>query len=300
MNSRSDTGTPTRPVSLTVGAAAPSPPVPMPLVTPDPELERSVPAVVALIPAHNEEAQIAATISSVQGQTVPCVRIIVLADNCTDRTVQVALEAGAEVLETVGNTAKKAGALNQGFRLLDERVDAILQMDADTELTPVFLEEALRDLEVPDVGGVCARFIPKRGLGTTVWQRTIVKLQKIEYMRYDSSLSRMKNVSVLSGTACVYRCGALRGVTEMYAVAALEHVIAALYGRRELSRARQALGDELGEPAAGDPRTRSSGSASAASRSSGTWWRWGPFRRRCRGSRGTRPAWSRTTGSRWT
>jgi poly-beta-1,6-N-acetyl-D-glucosamine synthase len=261
MNPRSErgalAGAATPPVSLTVGAAAPAPPAAMPVATPEPEPERAVPAVVALIPAHDEEAQIAATIASVQRQTVSCARIIVLADNCTDRTVQVALEAGAEVYETVGNSAKKAGALNQGFRLLDDGVHAILQMDADTELTPAFLEETLRDLEAPDVGGVCARFIPKPGLGTTVWQRIIVKLQKIEYMRYDSSLSRMKNVSVLSGTACVYRRDALTGVTEMYAVAALEHVIAALYGRRELSAAQQSLRDQLAEPAAGDPRTRS-------------------------------------------
>ena len=46
----------------------------------------------------------------------------VLADNCTDATVEVARTHGVEVVETVGNTEKKAGALNQELaRLLPER-----------------------------------------------------------------------------------------------------------------------------------------------------------------------------------
>ena len=48
-------------------------------------------------------------------------RVVVIADNCTDATVEVAREHGVEVVETVGNTEKKAGALNQQLRRLPAR-----------------------------------------------------------------------------------------------------------------------------------------------------------------------------------
>jgi len=78
--------------------------------------------VVALIPAHDEEEQIAATIASVRAQTHRVERIVVVADNCSDRTAEAAA-AGADVYESVGNTAKKAGALNQGMRVIGPQYD---------------------------------------------------------------------------------------------------------------------------------------------------------------------------------
>ena len=66
-----------------------------------------------MIPAHNEEGQIVATIRSLRAQTRPPDRIIVAADNCTDATVELARGEGVEVYATVDNTHKKAGALNQ-------------------------------------------------------------------------------------------------------------------------------------------------------------------------------------------
>ena len=92
--------------------------------------------VTVLIPAHNEQDKIGATLRSLQEHDDPPDRIIVVADNCTDSTEQVARAAGVEVVPTVGNT-KEAGALNQVLvRLLpqlDEN-DTVMIMDADTVL----------------------------------------------------------------------------------------------------------------------------------------------------------------------
>ena len=71
--------------------------------------------VTVLIPAHNEAACIADTIASLRSQSHQPARIVVVADNCTDETVAIARGAGVEVFETVGNTKKKAGALNQAL-----------------------------------------------------------------------------------------------------------------------------------------------------------------------------------------
>jgi poly-beta-1,6-N-acetyl-D-glucosamine synthase len=95
-----------------------------------------------LIPAHNEEAQLGMALESVLRQSRPVDRIIVVSDNSTDRTVQIArrrADRGVEVIETVDNTQRKAGALNQVLAWLLPSLawnDAILEMDADTILTP--------------------------------------------------------------------------------------------------------------------------------------------------------------------
>ena len=59
--------------------------------------------LTALIPAHNEEALIGATIRSLMNQDRKPDRVIVVADNCSDGTVAVAKSLGVEVFETVKN-----------------------------------------------------------------------------------------------------------------------------------------------------------------------------------------------------
>lgn len=167
--------------------------------------------IVALIPAHNEEVGIAATVRSLLAQTRPPERVIVMADNCTDRTVEVARAAGAEVHETVGNTAKKAGALNQGLRAhmadLDDR-DLVVCMDADGALEPDFLEQALQVLaERPNVGGLSGAVVAREP------QNTVEAFQAIEYARGTRLMARAGGaVHVLSGACAVFPVRVLRHV----------------------------------------------------------------------------------------
>ncbi|MCL1801433.1 MAG: glycosyltransferase, partial [Promicromonosporaceae bacterium] len=50
--------------------------------------------ITVLVPAHNEEASLPTTLKSLWGQSRPPDRIIVVADNCTDRTVELAKAGG--------------------------------------------------------------------------------------------------------------------------------------------------------------------------------------------------------------
>ncbi len=50
-----------------------------------------------VIPAHNEEDVIAATLASLAG-VEPRLPVVVIADNCTDTTAQLARDAGAAVM----------------------------------------------------------------------------------------------------------------------------------------------------------------------------------------------------------
>ena len=199
-----------RPMSTGMNVEAPSN---KNLVARDPEggWARAVPMpeetrTVALVPAYNEEEHIGATVESLLRQTRQLDRIVVVADNCTDRTVSIAGSyEGVEVIETVGNTARKAGALNQGLQHVGRGYGYVVQMDADTELDERFVEEAVGELEAdPELGGVCSRFFAKDTTGL------LRLLQAMEYVRYDYVRHfREGKVSVLSGTGVVFRSSAL-------------------------------------------------------------------------------------------
>ena len=108
--------------------------------------------VTALIPAHNEQETICDAIEAVNGQVD---RVIVVADNCTDDTIELARSNGAEVFETVANRAKKAGGLNQALAALLPQAcdgDFFLVTDADSRIAPGFVAEALARFAQPRVG----------------------------------------------------------------------------------------------------------------------------------------------------
>lgn len=167
--------------------------------------------ITVLIPAHNEESCISETLASLQSQSFPPARVVVVADNCTDATVRLAREAGVDVLETVDNAHKKAGGLNQALELVLPGLgdnDCVMVMDADTTLDAGFLEGAARrltdDRALMAVGGL---FYGEDGAGL------IGQFQRNEYTRYQRDLRRRRGrVFVLTGTASVFRPRALRAV----------------------------------------------------------------------------------------
>ena len=166
--------------------------------------------IIALLPAHNEQEGIGAAIDGLRSQTCPPDRIIVIADNCTDETVQVARSLGAEVIETVGNTSKKAGALNQALAALLMELpgdDVILVQDADSALDAPFIENAMKKVAqgYGAVGGVF-RGDDRRGF--------VAHLQRNEYARYARDVARLKGrCLVVTGTAAMFRVDVLREVS---------------------------------------------------------------------------------------
>ncbi|SIN60450.1 Glycosyltransferase, catalytic subunit of cellulose synthase and poly-beta-1,6-N-acetylglucosamine synthase [Parasphingorhabdus marina DSM 22363] len=91
---------------------------------------------VILIPAHNEEGIIADTVSELQRRIQDPVSILVVADNCTDKTAELARAAGATVLERQDDDRRgKAYALAHGRDWLKtDPPDCVIVMDADCML----------------------------------------------------------------------------------------------------------------------------------------------------------------------
>jgi len=168
---------------------------------------------MVLIPAHDEEAVLGTTLDSLDAQTRRPDRVLVIADNCTDATVDIARASGADVFATVGNVEKKAGALNQILARLLPQIDVhdvIMVMDADSVITNDFLATALGRLEdEPDLMAVGGVFNGEAGGGI------VGQLQRNEFSRYQRYISRRKGkVFVLTGTASIIRGYALEAVAE--------------------------------------------------------------------------------------
>jgi hypothetical protein len=118
-----------------------------------------------VVPAHNEVASISDCVRSLsrcdRPPTLDATSIIVIADNCTDQTAELASGAGARVIERDDSQRRGKGfALQFVFaKVLAEGFDALLVVDADTVVDPNLLTEVVRLLD-QGADGVQARYLP--------------------------------------------------------------------------------------------------------------------------------------------
>lgn len=175
----------------------------------------AVATVTVIVPAHNEEAGIASTIEGLLNQEIPgwlrITDVVVVVNNSTDRTAEIARRYPVTVLEMLHNKHKKSGAMNHGWQLHGRTSEFVLTMDADTVLLPDTVEKMAQELvDNPVLGAVCARYWAKEGRGLAR------RLQRLEYARYDDLRElRGWRVNVASGAAAMYRQVALQEVVEL-------------------------------------------------------------------------------------
>ena len=100
------------------------------------------PRLAVLVPAHNEEAGLAATLANIRLQLRSQDRLLVVADNCADGTADIAARCGAEVVERSHATLRGKGyALDFGLQHLAADAPTILVIvDADCTLAPQALD----------------------------------------------------------------------------------------------------------------------------------------------------------------
>jgi cellulose synthase/poly-beta-1,6-N-acetylglucosamine synthase-like glycosyltransferase len=184
-------------------------------------------------------------LDSVLAQKRSADRIVVAADNCTDATAQIANSkrvksarharpADLLVHETVDNTHKKSGALNQAWALTRADTDLFVCIDADTVLPPGALGDWEAEFVQDDeIAGCSAKFtmlssqemtgLAKHSIvpmtagefpALTFRERMWCRIQKAEFAKWtDTALARKGRwTSVLAGTACAIRASALEEV----------------------------------------------------------------------------------------
>src|SRR5688572_28655662 len=100
-----------------------------------------------VIPAHDEELGLTATVRSVLACDIPAGKLwmLVVADNCTNRTAEVARRLGVECIERHDPANRGKGyALALAIpQALAAWADAVMILDADCELYP----DALRQMD---------------------------------------------------------------------------------------------------------------------------------------------------------
>jgi cellulose synthase/poly-beta-1,6-N-acetylglucosamine synthase-like glycosyltransferase len=105
--------------------------------------------LTVVIPAHNEETGLPITLKSLLScdHPLPASDLHVIADNCTDKTADIAREFGCTVLERHDTSQRGKGyALNWAFQQVQQKdYDAIVIVDADTRVDTNFLD-AYRNL----------------------------------------------------------------------------------------------------------------------------------------------------------
>jgi glycosyltransferase involved in cell wall biosynthesis len=105
-----------------------------------------------IIPAYNEESLIAATLRAVRDSADAAgepYEIIVADDGSTDRTAEIALADGAQVISV--HVRQIAAARNAGARVA--KGDLLVFVDADTLVSPAVLQGAVAAVRAGAVGG---------------------------------------------------------------------------------------------------------------------------------------------------
>jgi poly-beta-1,6-N-acetyl-D-glucosamine synthase len=182
----------------------------LPRVRPIPSQESNGVKIAVIVPAHNEEKGIAATLRKLLAQTRTPDFITVIAHNCEDHTAAIARTfPGVDVVElNIDSKERKTAPLNWGMdrylTILGER-DLIMAMDADTRIDPNLIERAEAHFAAaPQLGSVSAHHMvaDPRGL--------LQRLQQMEMERGRRSATRRGGRrTCMSGMCSVFRVTAL-------------------------------------------------------------------------------------------
>ncbi len=118
--------------------------------------------VLVIVPAHNEEASLPATLAELRAKA-PQVEVLVVDDGSRDGTTRIAREAGVAVVRHPVNLGV-GGALQTGFRWAYEHgYDIGVQLDADGQHDPAYLGALL----APVLEGSCDVSIGSRFVSAT-------------------------------------------------------------------------------------------------------------------------------------
>jgi glycosyltransferase involved in cell wall biosynthesis len=167
--------------------------------------------VAVLIPAHDEEAGIGATIGSAL-RLVSADNIHVIADGCSDATAGIAGSYGVNVLVLEPGQGKASGISEalEHFAIPD-RFEVLLVIDADTELSEDYLRRGLPLLDDPAVSAVAgyahSSWTPHTlglvGRVLTAYRARLYASQ--QWMKYAQTWRHADVTPIVPGFASMYR-----------------------------------------------------------------------------------------------
>jgi glycosyltransferase involved in cell wall biosynthesis len=138
-----------------------------------------LPGISVIIPAHNEEHYLGPTLEALRSQTYPWIEVIVVANACADRTLEVARHRCDRLLNleerSLGRARNLGGRKARGDLLVFLDADTILQKNAleiiAREFNPTYSMGTLRG--APDTKLFSHRFV--------YWLKNMLHSTKIHY-----------------------------------------------------------------------------------------------------------------------
>ena len=175
------------------------------------KLPEPPPGVTVLIPAHNEESVIVQTVQSVLLSDLNDIRVIVVDDGSSDRTLEL-LESNfgnndsVQILHQVNRG--KAAALNNA--LSHANTEFVVTIDADTEIEADAIRKLLRRFSDPRVGAVAGNVkVGNRSRWLTRWQALeYITSQNMEKRAFDL----LNCITVVPGALGAWRREAIEAV----------------------------------------------------------------------------------------
>jgi cellulose synthase/poly-beta-1,6-N-acetylglucosamine synthase-like glycosyltransferase/peptidoglycan/xylan/chitin deacetylase (PgdA/CDA1 family) len=172
------------------------------------------PKVAVIVPAFNEEKVIERTVRSVLASSYPHVRVIVVDDGSTDRTLEIARAAFKReiaedrVLVLTKTNSGKAAAANFALQHVNADEEIFVAIDADTVIAPQAIARMVPHFMDARVGAIAGN--AKVGNRINIWTRW----QALEYITSQNferrALNTMGAVSVVPGAIGAWRTAAVR------------------------------------------------------------------------------------------
>ena len=139
--------------------------------------------ILVIIPAHNEEGNIAYTIKEIK-EKASFVDILVVDDGSTDRTNEIAIDNGVKVANLPFNMGIGV-AVQTGFKIASrEGYDIAIQIDADGQHNPSYIPKLCEPILRGDVDVV----IGSRYKEKNEYRTSIVRLSGIKFFSWLTSL----------------------------------------------------------------------------------------------------------------
>ena len=172
------------------------------------------PKVAVLIPAHNEAAGIAATISTILPQLTTEDRLLVIADNCTDATAAIARNIGASAIERQDTERKGKGyALDFGLQsIAAEPPEVVIMVDADCICQPDAIEKLAR-VAVASKRPVQATYLMEQPPNPTPKDSISALAFLVKNLVRPSGLKQLGLPSLLTGTGMAFPWSVIRSVS---------------------------------------------------------------------------------------
>ncbi|NJR49406.1 MAG: glycosyltransferase family 2 protein [Leptolyngbyaceae cyanobacterium CSU_1_3] len=169
--------------------------------------------VTVLVPAHNEEICIYPTLVQLGANLKPQDQLVVVADNCTDATVDIARSLGATVIERHDLTQIGKGyALDFGLHYVaDDPPDVVVFVDADSQVQANTIQK-LTQCAIVTGRPIQATYLMSKPLCSTPKDSVSAFAFKVKNLVRPSGLAQLGLPCLLTGTGMAFPWSVIRSV----------------------------------------------------------------------------------------